>query len=400
MRTFNNLLTIISFIAFYQNVSIIEIKALSTSKLSLSPLTNAPLFQLHKSKFQRHNNAFVSVAATSSGRLHSVSYYNLLSKTPLYNTSKNDNVRNRRSFTLYEAVASSISEPSDTIQSKDDDKELSKKAMRAELRKEGGLFSFKAPVVALALNPYAIFFGLTAISLGFVWYMLTMMWKLIHKISGNRFDKMCRIPIFIAHCWGRALMKLTFADPKIVNREILENFYKTNRSAMIVANHNSWQDIPYLGTTIGWRNYKIIAKKELLKVPILGNGISTGGHVVIDRTNRRSQVMTLKSGIEWLKNGVCLCAFPEGTRSKTGKLQPFKNGAFKMAHKAGAPVIPLSICGAAKVQPSNWMFPLKRGYDVKVVVHEPVESVGRTEAELAEIVREKIISGLPEDQQP
>lgn len=394
MRNFN-LLTILYFIICYENVSIIE--SLSTSKLSLSPLTNAPLFQLHKSKFQRHNNALVSVTATSSGRPHSVSYHDLLSKSPLYNTSKNDNAWNRRSFTLYEAVTSSVSEPTD-IQSKDIDKELSKKTMRAELRKEGGLFSFKTPVGAL--NLYGVFYGLTAISLGFVWYMLTMMWKLIHKISGNRFDKMCRIPIFIAHCWGRALMKLTFADPKIVNREILENFYKTNRSAMIVANHNSWQDIPYLGTTIGWRNYKIIAKKELLKVPILGNGISTGGHVVIDRTNRRSQVMTLKSGIEWLKNGVCLCAFPEGTRSKTGKLQPFKNGAFKMAHKAGAPVIPLSICGAAKVQPSNWMFPLKRGYDVKVVVHEPVESVGRTEAELAEIVREKIISGLPEDQKP
>ena len=111
--------------------------------------------------------------------------------------------------------------------------------------------------------------------------------------------------------------------------------------------------------------------------------------------------MTLKSGIEWLKNGVMLCAFPEGTRSKYGKLQPFKNGAFKMAYKAGAPVIPLSICGAARVQPSDWMFPLKRaGRDVKVVVHEPVESEGRTEEELARIVREKIIEGLPEDQRP
>lgn len=80
---------------------------------------------------------------------------------------------------------------------------------------------------------------------------------------------------------------------------------------------------------------------------------------------------------------------------------PFKNGAFKMAHKAGAPVVPISICRAADVMPSYWLFPYRPAWNVsKVVVHEPVESKGRTEAELAEAVREAIISGLPEEQRP
>ena len=72
-----------------------------------------------------------------------------------------------------------------------------------------------------------------------------------------------------------------------------------------------------------------------------------------------------------------------------------------MAHKAGKPVIPISICGAAKVMPSYWLFPMKPSYNVcKVVVHEPIESEGKTEQELADAVRDAIIEGLPEEQRP
>ena len=171
---------------------------------------------------------------------------------------------------------------------------------------------------------------------------------------------------------------------------------------MFVANHNSWMDIPFLGYAIGWHNYKFVAKKELEKVPILGKAIMVGGNVCVDRTNRKSSMLALKQGMKWLDEGVNLCTFPEGTRSRSGKLMPFKNGAFKMAHKAGAPVIPISIVGAANVMPSYWMFPYRpAGFNgCKVVVHAPVESHDKTEEELAEAVRQSIISGLPEEQRP
>lgn len=70
---------------------------------------------------------------------------------------------------------------------------------------------------------------------------------------------------------------------------------------MFVANHNSWMDIPFLGATVGWRNYKLVSKKELAKVPILGKAIRVGGHIMVDRSDRRSQVETLKKGINYLK---------------------------------------------------------------------------------------------------
>eukprot|EP00559_Dactyliosolen_fragilissimus_P003376 CAMPEP_0184856390 /NCGR_PEP_ID=MMETSP0580-20130426/1574_1 /TAXON_ID=1118495 /ORGANISM="Dactyliosolen fragilissimus" /LENGTH=175 /DNA_ID=CAMNT_0027351395 /DNA_START=516 /DNA_END=1043 /DNA_ORIENTATION=- len=170
---------------------------------------------------------------------------------------------------------------------------------------------------------------------------------------------------------------------------------------MFVANHNSWMDIPFLGGTIGWRNYKIVAKKELEKVPALGKSISCGGHVMVDRANRRSQLMTLKAGMQWLKDGIHLCTFPEGTRSKSGRLLSFKNGAFKMAHKQGSPIIPISIVGTGKAHPYNYIFPFKSTRKIgKVVVHDPIESNDKTEGELAKAVRQSIIDGLPEEQRP
>ena len=171
---------------------------------------------------------------------------------------------------------------------------------------------------------------------------------------------------------------------------------------MFVANHNSWMDIPFLGATIGWRNYKIISKAELGRVPVLGKAIRVGGNILVDRSNKRSQLMTLKQGINYLKkDGVILCTFPEGTRSRSGKLRKFKNGAFKMAHKAGAPVIPLSLVGTAKAMPVHWMFSCRPARTVsKVVIHPPVESKGISEKELGKRVRAAMISGLPEDQRP
>ena len=170
---------------------------------------------------------------------------------------------------------------------------------------------------------------------------------------------------------------------------------------MFVANHNSWMDIPFMGIVVGWRNYKLISKAELGKVPILGRSIKVGGHVMVDRSSRRSQLKTFKDGMKWLKDGIHLCAFPEGTRSKTGRLLPFKNGAFKMAIKTGSPIIPFSIVASGKAHPANWMFPRRHSAGLcKVVVHDPIETKDKSEEELAELVKQAIIDGLPEDQHP
>lgn len=73
-----------------------------------------------------------------------------------------------------------------------------------------------------------------------------------------------------------------------------------------------------------------------------------------------------------------------------------------MAHKVGAPIIPLSIVGSGRAMPFYWMFPFRaaRSMGAQVIIHDPIESTDKTEAELAEAVRQAIIDGLPEDQKP
>ena len=96
-----------------------------------------------------------------------------------------------------------------------------------------------------------------------------------------------------------------------------------------------------------------------------------------------------------------VATFPEGTRSRSGRVMGFKAGAFKMAHKAGAPVIPISIINSDKVMPLGWMMAMRPAYGVsEVVVHPPVSSHDKTEEELVQAVREAMISGLPEHQKP
>ena len=94
-------------------------------------------------------------------------------------------------------------------------------------------------------------------------------------------------------------------------------------------------------------------------------------------------------------------AFPEGTRSKTGRLLKFKGGMFSMARKTGVPIVPLTISHSYSVWPSYGLLPTQRGSKkLHVHVHDPIESKGRTEEELVDLVREAFCSTLPESQQP
>jgi hypothetical protein len=94
----------------------------------------------------------------------------------------------------------------------------------AENRKEGGVFTFNTPYGAL--NPFGIYYGLTSILLGLPWFVVLTLCQLFYKVTGGRFDKKRRTPIFFTHIWGTALMRLCRCFPKIEGSEILKEFYK------------------------------------------------------------------------------------------------------------------------------------------------------------------------------
>ena len=121
----------------------------------------------------------------------------------------------------------------------------------------------------------------------------------------------------------------------------LENL-DPQRSYVFIANHRSFLDTAMLFYHLR-RRIGILAKKELLKVPIMGYGMGFVNIMAIDRTNRESALRTTKAATDRLRSGVSFGVFAEGTRARPGELLPFKKGAFYMALDTGADVVPVAI---------------------------------------------------------
>lgn len=262
----------------------------------------------------------------------------------------------------------------------------------------------------LKQNIFGTYYGAVAISLGIVWWMSLKACDIFYKLTRNTIDVNRRVPVVLSQLWGVALMSLTGCYPKITGQENVKEIFDANKKKkggdrtpiMLCANHVSWMDIPFVAVAIGWRNYKIIAKQELLKVPILKTSLNTCQHVMLDRTNRRSQMKTFKRGVQYLRDGVNLVTFPEGTRSRDGRMGSFKPGAFKMAQREGAPIVPLSIRYAHKVQPIEYVWPVRPGRRIGASIHigKPIYSEGKSDEEVMKAVWDGIAENLPDSQKP
>ncbi len=164
-----------------------------------------------------------------------------------------------------------------------------------------------------------------------------------------------------------------------------------------VANHASWMDVLY-SAQLPVRT-KYLAKADLAKVPILGDAMSLAQHVLLDRDDKRSQMQALRSSLLILKTGTPIFVFPEGTRGPAGRLQSFKMGAFKVATKAGVPIIPVSIAGTHIMMPKEVIMPQVAGRGITAIhVHPPISSQGRTDQELADLAFDIINNALSDEQ--
>ena len=111
---------------------------------------------------------------------------------------------------------------------------------------------------------------------------------------------------------------------------------------VFISNHRSYLDTAALFGHLG-RRIGILAKKELLKIPILGQGMGYVNIMAIDRSNRQRAIETVQAATERIRSGVSFGVFAEGTRARPGKMLPFKKGAFYMAIEAGVPIVPIAM---------------------------------------------------------
>ena len=115
-----------------------------------------------------------------------------------------------------------------------------------------------------------------------------------------------------------------------------------NQIYVFISNHHSYLDTATLFAFLN-RRIGLLAKKELLKVPILGYGMGYVNVMAIDRSNRERALQTVAAATERLRSGISFGVFAEGTRAKPGELLPFKKGAFYMAADAGVAIVPVAI---------------------------------------------------------
>lgn len=126
-----------------------------------------------------------------------------------------------------------------------------------------------------------------------------------------------------------------------------ENIPK-DQAVLYVGNHNSYFDILLTYSQCpDLTGY--VAKSEMLRYPLLRDWMKRLYCLFLDRTDMRAGLQTILTGIDYIKQGISVCIFPEGTRSRDGQMQPFKEGSMKMAQKTGCPIIPMAITNSAEI---------------------------------------------------
>lgn len=142
----------------------------------------------------------------------------------------------------------------------------------------------------------------------------------------------------------KLILWFTGADITYIGREHIP----TDQAVLYVGNHNSYFDILLTYSQCpGLTGY--VAKAEMLRYPLLRDWMKRLYCLFLDRTDMRAGLQMILTGIDYIKNGISICIFPEGTRSRDGKMRPFKEGSMKMASKTGCSIIPIAISNSAEI---------------------------------------------------
>jgi 1-acyl-sn-glycerol-3-phosphate acyltransferase len=163
-------------------------------------------------------------------------------------------------------------------------------------------------------------------------------------------------------------------------RSVVEGtkYLQRERSAVYCVNHSSNIEPPVVFEALSplFPNLRILYKAELRKLPILVQAFDIAGFVPLERGNREQSLPAIERAARALREGASFMIYPEGTRSRTGELLPFKKGGFIMAIKAGAPVVPVAIDGARAAMKKGSL--IIRPVTVRLRFGPPVETAGMT----------------------
>jgi 1-acyl-sn-glycerol-3-phosphate acyltransferase len=211
-----------------------------------------------------------------------------------------------------------------------------------------------------------------------LWYFYTVVMALL-SLAVWPFDRTGELQHWCARWWCRLVAWTIFARIHVHGVEHV----RRGRPYVYMANHASLIDTPALFAYLPYQ-FRIMAKKSLFNVPFLGWHLRTAGHFPIDHGNPRKTAISLRRVIEGVRGGRSLAVFPEGRRTDDGQLQAFQAGAFKIALRAGVPIVPVTIRGTFAMLPRTSLAP--RPGRVDVLISEPIETTDYNEKTLPALI--------------
>jgi len=190
-----------------------------------------------------------------------------------------------------------------------------------------------------------------------------------------------RVPLrMAARCWAPGLLGGAGARLVVEGAERVD----WSRPHVLVANHQSIIDVCALFRAVP-APLRFVLKQEMAAVPFVGWYARRMGMVFIERGNARSSPRRLRDAVHRVRAGASLCAFPEGTRSRDGRVGPFKGGVLQVAIAAGVPVVPVAISGSGAVLPAAG-FSVRPG-TIRVRIGTPIATDGLQVEERNQLAR-------------
>ncbi|MBS1767615.1 MAG: 1-acyl-sn-glycerol-3-phosphate acyltransferase [Acidobacteria bacterium] len=222
-------------------------------------------------------------------------------------------------------------------------------------------------------------------AIGFIWAILTIPAVVVLILLGACLVGPRRSFWFFGPWWHRQFFFVCGIEGRVTGWEELPEAIRNGaQPAVFMSNHQSQLDPPYLLGAIPVHAV-YIAKKELKWVPFIGWAAAAAGAIFIDRSNRERAVASLHDAAMKVRGGRNVVIFPEGTRTRTGELLPFKKGGFNLAMDAGVPIVPIAIQGGFRILPKGGRRVRPGLYEVRF--GQPVDTVAFTnrDALMAEV---------------
>ena len=210
-----------------------------------------------------------------------------------------------------------------------------------------------------------------------LWYYVVLLVSTVVHALGAVVGGLLRVPNRVGGIydwanvdWSRDVLK---AAGTPVLAEGLESIPR-GQPLMYASNHSSMFDIWTLLATLPG-SIRMVAKQELFKIPLLGGAMRAAGHIPIDRAARKKAFEAYDKAAKTIREGISsILVFPEGTRSRTGELLPFKNAPFGLAIAAQVPIVPVYVHHTFEILPKGaWRL---RSRPIRLLVGEPIPTAG------------------------